>query len=70
MVQDDVGQLVYGTGGLLWIVARAYASALLRMPTLLRERREINARRQISKQDWYRLFSRFKLDAIELSLKF
>ena len=52
------------------ILLRAYSAALLRLPTLLRQRREIARRRKISKEDWYRLFSRFKLDAIELALKF
>ena len=55
---------------LLWIVLRAYATALRRLPTLLRERKAIAGRRRISKKEWYRLFGRFKLDAIELALKF
>ena len=40
---------------------RAYAAALLRLPTLLRERKAIAERRRISKKEWYRLFGRFKL---------
>ena len=52
------------------ILVRAYAVALARLPTLLRQRRELRQRRTISKEEWYRLFSRFKLDAIELALKF
>ena len=52
------------------ILTRAYAAALVRLPTLLRQRRELHGRRKISKKEWYRLFSRFKLDAIELALKF
>ena len=52
------------------ILARAYGAALLRLPTLVRQRRELHRRRRISKEEWYRLFSRFKLDAIELALKF
>ena len=42
----------------------------MRLPTLFRQRRELHRRRKISKDQWYRLFSRFKLDAIELALKF
>ena len=40
---------------------RAYAAALLRLPTLLRERKAIAERRRISKKEWYRLLGRFKL---------
>ena len=52
------------------ILLRAYGAALTRLPTLFRQRRELRRRRRISKEEWYRLFSRFKLDAIELALKF
>lgn len=55
---------------LFFILLRAYSAGFLRLPILLRQRRQIAACRKISKEDWYRLFSRFKLDAIELALKF
>lgn len=55
---------------LFFILLRAYSAGLVRLPVLLRQRRRIAASRTISKEEWYRLFSRFKLDAIELALKF
>jgi len=60
----------YSWTGLAVILLRAYGAAALRLPALLRQRRELRRRRRISKEEWYRLFSRFKLDAIELALKF
>ena len=60
----------YSWPELFFLLLRAYAAAALRLPTLLRQRRELHRRRTISKEEWYRLFSRFKLDAIELALKF
>ena len=55
---------------LFFVLLRAYAAATMRLPTLLRQRRNLCRSRTISKEEWYRLFSRFKLDAIELALKF
>jgi len=51
------------------LMLRAYAAALWRLPEMLRKRRAIARTRRISTQEWYRLISRFKLDAIELALK-
>jgi GT2 family glycosyltransferase len=55
---------------LAFLLARAYAAALLRLPAMLRKRRQLLRRRRISTDEWYRLISRFKLDAIELALKY
>jgi len=37
---------------------------------MLRARYRIMKNRKISKREWYELVSRFKLDAIELALKY
>jgi GT2 family glycosyltransferase len=55
---------------LSWILARAYGTALLKLPEMLRKRRAISRQRKLTMDDWYRLISRFKLDAIELALKY
>ena len=60
----------YSWPELAWILARAYGSALLRLPTMLAKRRAISRRRRLSVTEWYRLISRHKLDAIELALKY
>ena len=49
---------------------RAYTAAMWRMPRMLRARYRIMKNRKISKREWYELVSRFKLDAIELALKY
>jgi GT2 family glycosyltransferase len=60
----------YSWFGLAVLLARAYAAALLRLPEMLRKRRAISRVRKLSTSEWYRLLSRFKLDAIELALKY
>jgi GT2 family glycosyltransferase len=60
----------YSWMGLIGVLARAYGVALLKLPEMLRKRRAISRARTISVDDWYRLISRFKLDAIELALKY
>lgn len=60
----------YSWWGLALIMVRAYTAALLRLPEMLRKRRTISSRRRLSVDEWYRLISRFKLDAIELALKY
>lgn len=60
----------YSWLGLLGVLARAYATALVNLPRMLRRRRAIARTRTISVDEWYRLISRFKLDAIELALKY
>jgi GT2 family glycosyltransferase len=60
----------YSWFGLLWILMRAYVAALWRLPRMLRERHRLSKRRKITTREWYDLISRYKLDAIELALKF
>ncbi|MEI6130020.1 MAG: hypothetical protein WCR59_08155, partial [Planctomycetota bacterium] len=55
---------------LAFILLRAYTAALWRLPRMLRERHRISKRRKITTREWYDLISRYKLDAIELALKF
>ena len=55
---------------LAWLMLRAYVAALWGLPRMLRARARIMKRRKISKREWYELVSRFKLDAIELALKY
>ena len=52
------------------LMLRAYTAAMWRMPRMLRARYRIMKNRKISKREWYELVSRFKLDAIELALKY
>jgi GT2 family glycosyltransferase len=60
----------YSWFGLAWVLLRAYAAALLRLPAMLVERRRLTKRRKLTTREWYDLISRYKLDAIELALKF
>lgn len=55
---------------LAWLMFRAYTAAMWRLPRMLRARHRIMKNRKISKREWYELVSRFKLDAIELALKY
>ena len=55
---------------LIGLLIKAYLSATLGLPRMLKQRRAISRKRRISTRDWYRLVSRFKLDAIELALKY
>lgn len=59
----------YSRFQLVWIVAKAYFSALLKLPDMLRERKKIQKGRNISTQELYFLISKYKLDAIEIALK-
>lgn len=59
----------YSALQLVVVLVRAYSAALWRLPRMLRRRGEIDARRKLTKDEWYQLVSRFKLDAIELALK-
>jgi GT2 family glycosyltransferase len=52
------------------LLVQARIAALYRLPRMLRKRRRIREARTISTREWYDLISRFKLDAIELALKF
>ena len=60
----------YSYPELLVILVRAYAAALVRLPEMLAKRRAIARTRTISDDAWLRLISRYKLDAIELALKY
>ena len=60
----------YSWIGLLGVLARAYAMGLVKLPEMLRKRRAIARTRTVSVEEWYGLISRFKLDAIELALKY
>ncbi len=52
------------------LLVQARLAALYRLPRMLARRRQIRNMRTISVREWYGLISRFKLDAIELALKF
>ena len=60
----------YSYPRLAWLLLRAYTAALWKLPRMLRKRHEISQSRRITTDEWYRLISRFKLDAIELALKY
>jgi len=52
------------------LLVQARVAAWCRLPRMLRKRRQIRESRTITTREWYDLISRFKLDAIELALKF
>jgi GT2 family glycosyltransferase len=60
----------YSLARLFVVLIHAWSAALWRLPRMLRKRRAISASRKIAVREWYDLISRFKLDAIELALKF
>ncbi len=60
----------YSWFGLFVVMVRAYTAALWHLPRMLRERHRLSKRRRITTREWYDLISRFKLDAIELALKY
>jgi hypothetical protein len=60
----------YSVARLFVLLLQARAAALFRLPRMLRKRRQIRDARTITVREWYDLISRFKLDAIELALKF
>lgn len=60
----------YSLPQLAVLLVRAYAAALLALPRMLARRRAISRARRLSVEEWYALVSRFKLDAIELALKY
>jgi GT2 family glycosyltransferase len=60
----------YSVVRLVLLLIEARVAALCRLPRMLAKRRQISNRRKISTRDWYGLISRYKLDAIELALKF
>ena len=52
------------------LLIHAWAVAFWRLPRMLGKRRRIRQMRRITDREWYGLISRFKLDAIELALKY
>ena len=60
----------YSTARLFLLLMQARVAALGHLPRMLVKRRQIRNTRTITVRDWYGLISRFKLDAIELALKF
>jgi GT2 family glycosyltransferase len=60
----------YSWGGLLLVMVRAYGAAFFHLPEMLVKRRRITRARRVSLTEWYGLISRYKLDAIELALKY
>jgi GT2 family glycosyltransferase len=52
------------------LLTRAYVAAAWRLPAMLLARRRLAKRRRITTREWYELISRYKLDAIELALKY
>lgn len=60
----------YSLARLFVLVIQAWLAALFRLPRMLAKRRQIRNLRTISMREWYGLISRFKLDAIELALKY
>ena len=60
----------YSTARLFLLLIQVRVAALYRLPRMLAKRRQIRNMRTISVREWYGLISRFKLDAIELALKF
>ena len=60
----------YSLARLFVLLIQARLAALYRLPRMLAKRRQIRDMRTISVREWYGLISRFKLDAIELALKY
>jgi GT2 family glycosyltransferase len=59
----------YSTPRLFVLLIQARLAAFMRLPRMFAKRRQIQNARKISVREWYELISRFKLDAIELALK-
>ena len=60
----------YSVARLSVLLVQARLAALCRLPRMLAKRRQISRARKITIREWYGLISRFKLDAIELALKY
>jgi hypothetical protein len=60
----------YSLARLFVVLIHARLAALRRLPRMLVKRKQIRSTRTISLREWYGLISRFKLDAIELALKY
>jgi len=60
----------YSFTRLFFLLIQARLAAAVRLPRMLAKRRQIRHTRKIGVREWYGLISRFKLDAIELALKY
>ena len=60
----------YSYTRLVWILIHARLSAWWHLPSMLRKRLHLRRTRKVTTAEWYRMISRFKLDAIELALKY
>jgi GT2 family glycosyltransferase len=60
----------YSLARLFVLLIQVRLVALWHLPRMLGKRRKIQRMRKISVREWYDLISRFKLDAIELALKY
>jgi hypothetical protein len=60
----------YSLARLAVLLVQARLAAFARLPRMLAKRRQIRRMRTIGVREWYGLISRFKLDAIELALKY
>jgi GT2 family glycosyltransferase len=60
----------YSVARLVVLLIQARMAACWRLPRMLAKRRQIRNTRTMSTRDWYGLISRYKLDAIELALKY
>ncbi len=60
----------YSLARLAVLLIQARLAAFARLPRMLAKRRQIRRTRTIGVREWYGLISRFKLDAIELALKY
>jgi len=60
----------YSLARLAVLLIQARLAAFARLPRMLAKRRTIRRMRTIGVREWYGLISRFKLDAIELALKY
>lgn len=59
----------YSRFDLMIILIRALLAGFRAIPAMLKQRRSIKTKSQISRKDFYTLFSKFKLSALELALK-
>ena len=59
----------YSRTELLVVLAKAVASALSGLPAMLRQRNDLRRKRRLSRTEFTRVISRFKLPALELALK-
>ena len=59
----------YSRGRLSVILLRAYGAALLRLPTVLRQRKEIQGKRRLGGLEILALFRRYRLPLAELAFK-